>query len=614
MLFRVLKSQVLLLALIPSIALVAAVACADEAEEPAAPLAAQAAAAPQAPEASAGAPGAPKAAQAADAPLPAQAAADPEAPKAASKPAAVRKKIETRTGPTGPVIDLHDSQVVTSAMTYVGGVVPWKNSGPATWVWSTHVFGTLYQNDRVGNVIPYIALSHTANDDQTVFTFKLREGAVFQDGTPITAGDIKAYWEHGAKPENIVAWGGASLTLGEIKGWDELRAGDVTEAEGLVAIDDHTLEMTMSIPFAAWPSYVSAWHAGLSKLAQVLADPDNDEWVKRPIGAGPYTLTKDLDTGLIELTRADLAGDQWWGDTPIIEKYVQLSVPDRQVQLIMFENQELDFLQIDPPTHEKVLNPDNPLNPLLMETPFGGIWYIKLKTDLAPLEDLLVRKSLAHATDMRTIVKAVWGSTENYATGMTSPSIPCHNPDAKQHAYDPGLAVQELGSSTYASADNLPPLIMDLARPLMINAGVAIKEYWKDNLGVELDLLKRERGMPRRPGAQFYRISVESWVPDPVLIISMLTRTDSIEALTPQAGGYPVIDSLLTYARSLPLGHPDRCVAFQAIEEEYMDKVYMIPVKWKNPFPWLVQPWLKGFDGSYNFDFSTLPTAYLVKH
>ncbi len=45
-----------------------------------------------------------------------------------------------------------------------------------------------------------------------------------------------------------------------------------------------------------------------------------------------------------------------------------------------------------------------------------------------------------------------------------------------------------------------------------------------------------------------------------------------------------------------------------------LDKVYMIPVKWKNPFPWLVQPWLKGFDGSYNFDFSTLPTAYLVKH
>ena len=49
---------------------------------------------------------------------------------------------------------------------------------------------------------------------------------MFQDGTPITASDFKAYWEHGAKPENIVAWRGASLTLEAIAGWEELMAGD----------------------------------------------------------------------------------------------------------------------------------------------------------------------------------------------------------------------------------------------------------------------------------------------------------------------------------------------------------------------------------------------------
>ena len=59
--------------------------------------------------------------------------------------------------------------------------------------------------------LPWIATAITSNDDLTVWTMKLREDAVFQDGTPITAADFKAYWEHGAKPENIVAWGGASL-------------------------------------------------------------------------------------------------------------------------------------------------------------------------------------------------------------------------------------------------------------------------------------------------------------------------------------------------------------------------------------------------------------------
>ena len=58
----------------------------------------------------------------------------------------------------------------------------------------------------------------------------------------------------------------------------------------------------------------------------------------------------------------------------------------------------------------------------------------------------------------------------------------------------------------------------------MVNMGVAMREYWKDNLGVELDLLKRESGMPRREASQFYRISLGSWIPDPVQIVSNLTR------------------------------------------------------------------------------------------
>ena len=58
-------------------------------------------------------------------------------------------------------------------------------------------------------MLPWIATAITSNEDFTVWTMKLRQYAVFQDGTPITAADFKAYWEHGAKPENAVAWGGA---------------------------------------------------------------------------------------------------------------------------------------------------------------------------------------------------------------------------------------------------------------------------------------------------------------------------------------------------------------------------------------------------------------------
>ena len=49
-----------------------------------------------------------------------------------------------------------------------------------------------------------------------------------------------------------------------------------------------------------------------------------------------------------------------------------------------------------------------------------------------------------------------------------------------------------------------------------------MKEYWKDNLGIELDILKRESGAPRRYDPQLYRVILESWIPDPSQIVSNL--------------------------------------------------------------------------------------------
>ena len=225
---------------------------------------------------------------------------------------------------------------------------------------------------------------------------KLREDAVFQDGTPITAADFKAYWEHGAKPENIVAWGGTSLTIGNIKGWDDLRRGDVAEAEGLRVVDDHTLEIETEIekyqcsdtgggcsarrtplPMAAWPFHMAAWHVGISKLDQVLATRAG---ATRPSGqvlsASPTT-----PTGLTELTRVDLVGRHWNGpnDTPIIEKLVLPNIEDEQARLVMFENGELDVMSIGIETYEAALDPGHPSNPLLYESSYGGLWFIEMR-------------------------------------------------------------------------------------------------------------------------------------------------------------------------------------------------------------------------------------------
>ena len=500
-------------------------------------------------------------------------------------------------------------------------MAPWRDGG-GNRLFSTQVFGTPFMLNEKGEAVPWIATAITSNDDMTVWTMKLREDAVFQDGTPITAADFKAYWEHGAKPENIIAWGGASQTLEDILGWEELRAGDTLEAEGLTVVDDYTLEIETYRPTAAFPLYMAAWHVGISKLDQVKAEESTalwyskrtENWGTAPIGAGPYSLTYNPDSGLTELTRTDLVGWHWNGphDTPIIEKLVLPNIEDEQARLIMFENGELDVMSIDTETYEAALDPGHPFNPLLYVSPYGGLWFLKAKTDMAPLDDLLVRKALAHGQDMESIVSAIWGPTATHAKGLISSLVPCHDPDADYQPYDPDLALQYLSDSSYGSGSDLPLLMIDLRRPGMVAMGVAMKEYWKDNLDVELNILKLESGVWQREGAQFWRASQGSWIPDPMQIVGQMKQFGPFRYLFPYVP--PPLNYLIEHARSLPVNHPDRCAAFQAFEREYVDKVYMIPIREVDPVRWVVQPWLRGFESTFNQDFNTLTTAYVARH
>ena len=229
-----------------------------------------------------------------------------------------------------------------------------------------------------------------------------------------------------------------------------------------------------------------------------------------------------------------------------------------------------------------------------------------MRTDMAPLDDLLVRKALAQSANMEKIVRAVWGPTATHAKGIISSVLPCHNPDADYLPYDPDFARQALHTSSYGSASALPLLKIDLSRPNMVEMGVAIMEYWKDNLGSDLDILKRENGVPRREDSQFYRISSGSWIPDPSQIVSNLLRPRHY---------YPrYYDRGLQHALSLPLDHPERCAAFGALEEWHLDKIYITPIREVDPVRWVVQPWLRGFESTFNLDFNTLTTAYVVRH
>ena len=87
-----------------------------------------------------------------------------------------------------------------------------------------------------------------------------------------------------------------------------------------------------------------------------------------------------------------------------------------------------------------------------------------------------------------------------------------------------------------------------------------MREYWKENLGIDLDILKRESGMPRREASQFYRISLGSWIPDPVQIVSNLTRRNPWDSYS---WGYSVGTGRVGRARAVAA--PGRSGALRGI-------------------------------------------------
>ena len=137
-------------------------------------------------------------------------------------------------------------------------------------------------------IIPSAAEEWFVSEDGLTWTFKLREGQMWNDGTPVTAEDWVASWRFMANPDN--AYDFVWLWLGIIEGWDEAVAGEIPVEEiGMVAADDLTLEVTTQEPFPPLPSTFFFWPP-LQAKALAEHGPDYILDVETSVSSGPFQL------------------------------------------------------------------------------------------------------------------------------------------------------------------------------------------------------------------------------------------------------------------------------------------------------------------------------------
>jgi ABC-type transport system substrate-binding protein len=272
-----------------------------------------------------------------------------------------------------------------------------------------------------------LAESIEPNEEQTVWTIKLKDGLTFHNGEPVNSDAFISAWNYSANPKNAQSTAGF---MARIEG-----AGKGAEMAGLKKVDDTTFEVTLNGPFSQFGAMLS-YSPAFAPIAQECLD-DVKACNEAPIGTGPYMMEGkwNHDQGITVTKWADYPGEQPANaDTIEFKMYTSPTAAFRDLQ-----NGGLDVIPTMAP--EVYLEAKGVLGDRLIEDPTASLTYLGFPTKQAPFDDVKVRQAVSMAIDRQLIVDQVLNGLASPATDIPTPPIPGHRDDACNYCtYDPEQA------------------------------------------------------------------------------------------------------------------------------------------------------------------------------
>ncbi|MEM7140932.1 MAG: ABC transporter substrate-binding protein [Actinomycetota bacterium] len=239
--------------------------------------------------------------------------------------------------------------------------------------------------DAEGNWRPFLAESVVPNDDFTTWTITLRDGLVFHDGTPVTSAEMLA---------SLQAFKD-SLVTGAV----------VAQVESYEATGDLTVVATMTEPWATFPFSLSTSQAGsVVPLDQIGVN----DWF---VGTGPFMLEAWTIGEGARLVRND---DYWQEGLPYLDSIDFTFAPEQETRRIAFEERQFDGY--NSPGDGDILDflDDDAIDVWIGDGSANEMGYI-LNVTIPPLDDVRVRRALAHATPRQDVI-------DLYRSGLTLPA------------------------------------------------------------------------------------------------------------------------------------------------------------------------------------------------
>ena len=320
-----------------------------------------------------------------------------------------------------------------------------------------NVFDRLFevevQPDGSSQIVPSLCADHTVSEDGKTYHFVLKEGVTFSNGNPLTASDVQYTFEW------LLTAGGVNDDVAlEVEGAQALKDGQADSLSGFHVIDDRTFEITLTNANAGFL-------AELTGPAMSIVDGETMEQAKNfgiacedTIGTGPYKITEWVVNDHYTLEY----NDRYWGEEPSAKKVIVSIIPDASTQNLMYQNGELDILDLE--------NLDSAIVESTYKTVYAdrllkasrvGITYMSFNANNPYLSDVNVRRAIQMAVDVDTIVSSVYVGDAVVENGIIPTGVWGHNDDLQRAPFDVEGAKALLKEAGYAEGEISFEMAMD---------------------------------------------------------------------------------------------------------------------------------------------------------
>jgi peptide/nickel transport system substrate-binding protein len=388
------------------------------------------------------------------------------------------------------------------------------------------IFDTLTSLDDKGDPVPKLAESWTRSDDFKTWTFRLRAGVKFHDGTPFNAAAVAWNIARQKDPNNHCRCAFYIQNIDKVEAADEL------------TVVFHLRDPQVNLPALVAPPAVSNVVHSPAAI-QTLGDDYN----RKPVGTGPFVL-KSWTAG--DRMVVERNPDYWNKGRPYLERVVLRPLPDAQARFASLQSGEADLVWDDEFDADNIAKANSDPGLAVHSHTGSGAQVYAFNTKVAPFDDVRVRQALVMAIDRRKMSQAL---TNGLAKPATNPYgegsfVQCRDDGALP--YDPKKARELI--KDYGKPVEFRMIVT--ATPRGRTAGQVFQQFWKQvGATMEIDQVDQTTVVTRAFTRQF---QLTGWriidLADPDIQMYANFHTGSPVALANYSD--PELDRLLEHARA----------------------------------------------------------------